>query len=77
MSPDQRVQLLATLISVFGAVSIALAGWAVRALWKLSSTLQEDRDATRANTSALDRLTVQVLGLAERVARLEGPPRRR
>jgi hypothetical protein len=77
MTPDQRVELLATLISVFGAVAIALSGWAIRALWKLSSTLQEDRDATRANTKALDRLSTQVGGLAERVARLEGPPRRR
>lgn len=64
------------LVSVFGTAILALTGFGIRVLWRLASSLQHDRDATQANTRAVDRLTTQIGALTERVARLEGPRRR-
>ena len=57
------------------AAAIAAGGllaWTVRLLWVISARMQADRDATAANTRAVDRLTEATGKLTERVARLEG-----
>lgn len=66
MTPDQRLQLTLAAISILGAIFTLLLGMGLRALWKLAQTLQEDRDATRANTAAIDRLTLRVDRLDQR-----------
>jgi hypothetical protein len=60
MTPDQRFQVLLWALGIVGAIMSGLVLMALRALWSLASTLQEDRDATRANTQAVDRLTSRV-----------------
>jgi len=73
VTADQRLTLI---LAGIGLLS-GLMAWGLRILWLLSASIQEDKDATRANTSAVDRLTDRMGTLAERVAALEGPPRRR
>jgi hypothetical protein len=70
VTPDQRFQIILWALGIVGAIVSGMVLMALRALWSLASTLQEDRDATRANTQAVDRLT-------SRVDRLEVAPRRR
>jgi hypothetical protein len=60
MTADQRLQLALAVIAAVGAVLVLLLGMGLRALWSLAQTLQEDRDATRANTVAIDKLTARV-----------------
>jgi hypothetical protein len=60
MTADQRLQITLAVIAAVGAVLVLLLGMGLRALWSLAQTLQEDRDATRANTVAIDKLTARV-----------------
>jgi hypothetical protein len=56
--------VIPALIGLAGALAAAvvsvLLGLGLRALWRLAEILQEDRDATRANTVALEKLTRRV-----------------
>jgi sensor domain CHASE-containing protein len=69
MTADQQFTL--TLMAI--GLLAGLMAWGLRILWSLSATLQQERDATRANTKAVEKLTDSMGGLSERVARLEGP----
>lgn len=73
MTADQKFGLILTVLALLGG----LFAWGMRILWHAATLLQADRDATQANTRAIDKLTGAVENLSGRVARLEGPVRRR
>jgi hypothetical protein len=53
-------QLVVAAFGLAGALVTALLLLGLRAMWRLAEILQEDRDATRANTAAIVALTGRV-----------------
>lgn len=62
---------------MFGlGIIVSVLAWGLRMIWNLAGSIQSAKDASSANTQAVDKLTVAVNKLTERVARLEGTRRR-
>lgn len=77
MTPDERFQIILWALGVVGAVISALIIMGIRAVWGLSATLQEDRDATKANTTAIVDLKTSMTALSGRVDNLAARTGRR
>lgn len=55
-----ELQLALAGLGIVGAMMVGLLLAGLRGLWRLAQILQEDRDATQANTAAIKQLTVRV-----------------
>lgn len=68
MTPGERFTLI-----MFGiGVLVTLAGWGVRMLWHVASSIQAAQDATESNSKATEELTAAVSELTGRMAHMEG-----